>query len=194
MEANIKDMKTLIVAHFDDECLWFNPQNFDQIYICNLFRRDDRTDMNAKRYQAWKNHPLKDKIRLIGLTETLLWKEPNEMEENAYQMNKKILTLALSEALKNSTAIYTHNAKGEYGHSDHLLINKVVMDNARCPVYSWDGDGIDKIMPTKDQELIEEETNLEIYKEIKALYQKHGCWTWQKDYLPAIKRRYIKIL
>ncbi|GAG99008.1 unnamed protein product, partial [marine sediment metagenome] len=33
-------MKILIVAHLDDELLWFNPQSFDKIIVAFLGRAD----------------------------------------------------------------------------------------------------------------------------------------------------------
>lgn len=54
-------MKYLIVAHPDDEIIWFHPENYDKIVIVFL-KREDQPDITRGRQEVKKHHPLKDRI------------------------------------------------------------------------------------------------------------------------------------
>ncbi len=85
------------------------------------------------------------------------------------------------------TKIFTHNSEGEYGHDDHILVNEAV--TALFPeveiyypikVNSYERQG-------KTVTIL---NNLELYKQIKAIYVKNKAWTWNSDYLPPAELAY----
>ena len=143
-------MKVLIVAHGDDEVLWFNPKEFNKIIIV-FGGRPDRPDFKEKREKAIAEHPLN--VECWGLEESGYWRNPEKYPE--YEMNYH----DLCEKLKDLEAdeVWTHNAYGEYGHSDHILVHNCCMEVLDCPVNGKDP---------------------KIYREIKDIYLNNGVWTW----------------
>lgn len=144
-------MKILVVAHPDDEVLWFNPEEFDHIYITFLARND--RDILEKRQEALAEHPLKDKITCFGLTESNFWRDSSKKHE--YDKGFRILI----DKLKNIEAdeVWTHNVNGEYGHSDHILVHNACMEAFNCPVNG---------------------KNPEMFRKIRQVYLDNECWTW----------------
>lgn len=143
-------VKTLIVAHPDDEILWFNPEDYDKIVIVFL-EREDSPEITAKRREVVKTHPLKEKITWLGLKESKYQKDKSRRTE--YYKNYT----DLCEFLKTLEAdeVDTHNAMGEYQHMDHILVYKACMDTLDCKVNN------------KDPKL---------YRKIKESYGE--AWTW----------------
>ena len=138
--------KTLIVAHPDDEILWFNPEEFDKIIIVfsNGYKEQERKNALAE-------HPLN--VICWNLTESNYWRDKSKIEEYNKNYNEVLERVA---KLKTGS-ITTHNAYGEYGHTDHILVHNAVMEGANCPVNG------------KDPKL---------FKKIKQVYERHGAWTW----------------
>lgn len=143
-------MKTLIVAHPDDEILWFNPEDYDRIVIVFL-ERDDNAKITEKRKEVINTHPLKEKITWLGFKESKYHKDKTKLEDYNKNYND------LCEFLKTLKAdeVYTHNAMGEYQHSDHILVYRACMNTLNCRVNN------------KDPKL---------YRKIKEAYGK--AWTW----------------
>lgn len=144
-------MNYLLVAHHDDEILWFNPEDYDKIIIV-FSGRDDRPWFKEKREKANAEHPLKPIC--WGLTESNFWRDSTKYAE--HQRNYEDIC-RLVKGLKDATSITTHNANGEYGHADHILVHNAVMDSADCPVNG---------------------KNPILYRQIKKIYEKHEVWTW----------------
>jgi LmbE family N-acetylglucosaminyl deacetylase len=100
-------------------------------------------------------------------------------------------------------AIYTHNFMGEYGHLDHILINQLMMkyfshsEGLRLftsdihldsewigfPDIAYGGPPI--------IEMQEVDNDLEFYNKCKAIYEKHGVWTWNQE--PVMKCNLLEI-
>lgn len=120
-------MKTLIVAHPDDEIIWFSPQDFDLITIAFLARHD-KTYAEYCRKLAIEAHPLKERILLLGIEESGFWRD--HKRELEFQKSKQALYESLENLKKQLTIteIYTHNSAGEYGHDDHILVNRLVSE------------------------------------------------------------------
>jgi LmbE family N-acetylglucosaminyl deacetylase len=115
-------MKILVVAHPDDEILWFNPEELDKIYIVFL-GRDGRA-------AALNEHPLKHKIECFNFPESNYWRDKTKKVE--YDKNYSDLIAKLKEI--DATEVRTHNAYGEYGHLDHILCFNACMEVFNCPV------------------------------------------------------------
>lgn len=147
-------MKYLIVAHGDDEILWFNPEEYDKIIVV-FSGRDDRPWFKEQREKANAEHPLKP--ILWGLTESNFWRDSTKYAE--HQRNYDEICQRVKELCDKNPIleITTHNANGEYGHADHILVHNAVMDSANCKVNG---------------------KRAELYRQIKDLYNKYECWTW----------------
>jgi len=147
-------MKILIVSHPDDEILWFNPEDYDKIIVV-FSGREDRPSFKALREKAIENHPLK--VVCWGLTESNFWRDNTkyaEHQRNYEEICRRVKDLCAKNPLLE---IDTHNANGEYGHADHILVHNAVMDSANCKVNG---------------------KNAEMYRKIKNLYNKYEVWTW----------------
>lgn len=118
-------MKALIVAHPDDEIIWFSPQNFDLIVIA-FTGRHDRPLAQQCRELAIAEHPLKNRIVLLNIEESGFWKDNSRI--NQLRASRKILSSSLRKLKKlySFKEIFTHNSTGEYGHDDHILVNELV--------------------------------------------------------------------
>lgn len=171
-------MKVLIVAHPDDEIIWFSPQNFDLIVIAFLARHD-KPHARYYRKLAIENHPLKERIMLLDIDESGFWKDKSRLTE--FKKCQKILYNSLVN-IKNQfhlKEIYTHNSVGEYGHNDHILINQLVISIFKDQdIFS----PIDEINSSTDT--IAVENDLDFYLQVRDVYIKNQAWTWKKDYMP----------
>lgn len=146
--------KVLIVAHPDDEILWFDVEEFNKIYIVFGDFGDSRGKSSGDmRRKAIEEHPLRYKIVHFNLKESNYWRDKSNILEYHKSYND------LCKLLKNIKAdsVTTHNSNGEYGHSDHILVYNACMDTFNCPVNG---------------------KNPKLYREIKKVYSDNNCWTW----------------
>src|SRR3990167_1248610 len=136
MWRDLTVLKVLIVAHPDDEILWFNPSYFDRIYITFL-GRNDKPEMKDKRLKCIRCHPFKERITLLSLCESGYWKDPKKCKE--HHQVKTELTVALQNIAKDTQIkeVFTHNPSGEYGHSDHILVHECIATifSAQCDIW-----------------------------------------------------------
>lgn len=144
-------MNVLVVAHPDDEILWFDPSQYDRIIIVFGDFGDGRSGDGRRR--AIKQHPLADKITHLDLIESNYWRDRGKKQE--HEQNFDILVKWLRDMEPSS--VTTHSASGEYGHADHILVHNACMAAFDCPVNG------------KDPAL---------YRKIRAVYESHRCWTW----------------
>lgn len=179
-------MNVLIVAHPDDEILWFTPKSFDLIVIAFLARHD-KSYAKHYREKVLAEHPCKEKIISLGIDESGFWKDKSRVEQ--YQASRERLFESLSNIKQrySFTRIFTHNSEGEYGHDDHILVHEAVTAifpeiEIFCP--------IDASNYEKPGETISILNNIEIYHQIKALYVKNKAWTWKNNYLPPTELSY----
>lgn len=178
-------MKILVVAHPDDEILWFNPLKFDKIIIAFL-NRFDKPWMGDARLRVINKHPLKKKIELVGLTESNYWRDKSKFSEYQNGYNKLIDYLL---KLKDVELIYTHNPWGEYNHADHILVHNAVRKVVKnVPIYCFNG-----ITPTIPYKTTLEAMDLEFFRKVRALYQSERVWTWSGDYLPEQRQSYFEV-
>ena len=180
-------MKILVVAHPDDEVIWFNPLEFDKIVIV-FMNRKDKPEMLQKRAAVILNHPLGHKIACLGLEETGIKFVPDYLLEDGSLTTIKTIKNELKMAIKDATEIYTHNKKGEYGHYEHILVHHAVKDLVE------DTD-IKMYCPTNKLErpTLTIKNNVEFSEGIVALYKREGAWTWHKDFVPDSKLYFNKI-
>lgn len=146
-------MNVLVVAHPDDEILWFAAETFDKIIIVHTYRTDDTEQGFRRAAMLSSTHPLRDKIVRLGLTESGYWRDKTKSVE--HQAN--YLTLCRFLRTLSADSVTTHNANGEYGHLDHIMVHNACMDTLTCPV-----NGKDPVL----------------YRSVRQAYTDAGCWTW----------------
>jgi LmbE family N-acetylglucosaminyl deacetylase len=147
-------MRVLVVAHPDDEVLWFAAEIYDSIVVAFL-GRTDKPEQTEGRRKAMADHPLADRIVCVGLTESNFWRDKSRAAEHV--ANRARLVAWLRENSTNWDSVDTHNAWGEYQHADHILVHGACMEALDCSVNGQDPD---------------------IYRRARAAYEKHNCWTW----------------
>lgn len=180
--------KILVVAHPDDEVLWFEPMMMDKILITFLERAEQRITEGRKR--VLELHPFKNKIKCFGLKESNFWKDKTKIKE--YKDNFDDLLRKLKSEINEPIEFWTHNAWGEYEHTDHILVHQVVIELAQrfnLPVYCFNG-----IMPIDIANPIWIDIDLGFYNGLKSLYIKEGAWTYYKNYQPQSRQQYFKAL
>ena len=93
-----------------------------------------------------------------------------------------------AECLKTDAPIYTHNAWGEYGHLDHVLVNQIACSFAKRTgrqVFSSgiveDAGWFDVVDLYQDRPGVDCQNDLDLYYRCQGVYIKHGCWTWSRN-------------
>lgn len=206
------EKSVLIVAHPDDEILWFSSvlERMDKIVIC-YSEIGSRPDWTAGRHQALADYPLAS-VTGLGLTESeafngARWENPVAapyglevaksdrtmpgFSATRYRDNYAELRKWLSHNLTGVRNVYTHNPWGEYGHEEHVQIYAAV--KALQPAFGfslwWSNYCSNKSAPLMLSRFARFrsrchaiETNVKLAHQIKELYQRHGCWTWYDDY------------
>ena len=143
MSTEAFENATLVVAHPDDEILWFGSVVADVARIVICFRNDPANpELAAARDRVLDEHPLRDKIVCLGLDETgafshANWPRPETTEfglrlvkvrqiAEAYRLCYLQLEERLARIIRDSTSVITHNPWGEYGHEEHVLVHRAV--------------------------------------------------------------------
>jgi len=195
--------KILIVAHPDDEVLFFSSilKDVNKIIVCFGPSNDENVSEGRKLLQ--QHYPLQN-IEWLNLNEsnvllTSNWNNPCITKEgvevnknkNQYVKNFEKLCIILNEKIKPYEIIYTHNPWGEYGHEEHVTVFNTVLslfpqNNKKLFVSCYVSD-LSKKLFLKRKYLLD--NNLEIgivpqklCDDLKTLYLKYNCWTWKSDY------------
>lgn len=179
-------MKILIVAHPDDEILWFEPTYFDRIYIVFL-NRHDKPDINVKRLNCIANHPLKEKISLLFLEESGFWKDSTRYKQHNLAKKQLIECLIKLSSEQKISEIFTHNEMGEYGHDDHILVNESVISvfSNLCPIWMPNKfiQTVSQYKP-KSHQVKNITINIKNFFIIREIYRREKAWTWNMHYHP----------
>lgn len=185
-------MKILVVAHPDDEVIWFDLLDFDKIIIvfCDTLKYPG---LGERRKVALQNHPFKAKLTCLYFT------EPNYKlvkDSSVRATIVKRLTEKLSELLKDATEVFTHNPWGEYSHDDHVIVSDAVLRVVNCPVYCSVATMRKTLVAEKfaKYERIVKKWNLERFLRLKSFYMYYDAWTGFHRYnLSNTEREYLKI-
>ena len=128
-----------------------------------------------------------------------------------YRTNYPALLVALDPYVGPRMDIYTHNPWGEYGHEEHIQVNHAAVALAQrhgCSVWVWDGLSSSELisqdvwlranyypdsaldgLPSRELSV-----DLDRYRDIRGLYQRHDAWTWRDDYLPPNPSRFLQVV
>jgi hypothetical protein len=125
-----------------------------------------------------------------------------------YIGNYDRLVAALDPYVAESEQIYSHNPWGEYGHEAHIQVWSVVSRLARehgRTLWVWDGLPNEELLergsrvrleyftPLPDDLGVQElESDLELYRRLKRLYERNAVWTFRADYVPPDRARYLE--
>jgi hypothetical protein len=194
----------LVIAHPDDEILWFSSiiNKVDKIIIVFNKTNDEKVLHGREKIITKGLLPYKDRIICLNIEEANVfnksdWKFPKltsygvRVNSYKYKNNFNKIKLKLAEELKNYKNIITHNPWGEYGHEEHTQIFKVIEKisyelNFIVWVSGYFSEQSYRIM-TLFKNLIDDEfcrlnIDYEFCEKIRNIYIFNKAWTWSKDY------------
>lgn len=205
-ETRLPGRGLLIVAHPDDEILWFSSllARMATVVVCFLeYRPVPRLGRGRRR--ALAAHPL-PQIRCLGRTEAESldradWSSPtlepaglrlgDDDARLRYRGNASWLRRKLPAFLDGHDAVFTHNPWGEYGHEDHVQLHAVLREACRDAgldlwVPAWCGPKARHLalryrLRAGAPRLVRPTDPL-LAARIRQVYQRHGCWTWDDSW------------
>lgn len=197
----------LVVAHPDDEALWYSSilDHLDTVVICFL-DSDDHPMWNVGRRSAIAAHPIAN-VSTLGLAQPGVfnradWGNPVISDygirlseggaiSDAYMWNYEKLIEKLGRTLKDYRNVFTHNPWGEYGHEEHVQVYRAISKLQQdMPFNLW----YSNYCSNKSYKLmlgcasrvnlpyVTLKTDEVLGKRLKALYGQNDCWTWYDDY------------
>jgi hypothetical protein len=214
---HILEKSILVVAHPDDEVLWFSSvlDKVDKIIFCFL-ECQSRPVWTKGRKLALLNHPLRN-LSCLEIDESAVYsdynwynpviteygikiKDKNKLKmrykQNYYELKRK-----LQPILQNYSNVITHNPWGEYGNEEHIQIYRVLNELQQINNYHlWFNNYcsnkslkivLDYIYML-DFDSVTFKTNKRLSKDIQMLYQKYECWTWYDDWQMFDQETFIK--
>lgn len=208
---NISEMlkkSILLVAHPDDEILWFSSilDKVDEVMFCYL-GSDTDPHWTAGRKQSLSEYPMKN-ISCLGLDESGTfngadWQNPvitkygikiskinisdKKYKENYYEIEKRLI-----DKLIHYHNVITHNPWGDYGHEEHIQLYRIVKKiQAEMKFNLWFSNYCsNKSYPLMlrhisgfNSEYVTLKTNKVLSSRIENLYKKNGCWSWFDDWV-----------
>ncbi len=195
------DDSVLIVAHPDDECLWFSSLLADigSVVICYT-DHPHLADVGASRRKALAQLP--EKFVSLDLPEvdtfaSIDWDHPQPTEfglqlrhphiEQRYQDNFRTLPAKLDKHLQGKKNVFTHNPWGEYGHADHVQLYCVLRQLQASYGYTlWHSNYVSNQTINRAMEYVDGfatdywilPTDAVEAQRIAEIYREAGCWTW----------------
>ncbi len=120
-----------------------------------------------------------------------------------YAENFDILRKKLKSELKGVENVFTHNPWGEYGHPDHIQVNKVLsvlQEELGFNLYvtTYCSHAAMKLAyqylkpSTCLQDYVCIETDKALAREIVNVYKNHNCWTYHDDWGPMDEDIFIR--
>jgi LmbE family N-acetylglucosaminyl deacetylase len=202
------DRSVLVVAHPDDEVLWFSSILDDVAKIVIVF---DTVDESANRRSALRDsladHPLAKKIASLGIARVRShnrsrWPEPEatvyglRLEgdpglDAAYASQHPVIREALRPQLQQAGNVFTHNPWGEYGHEDHVQVSHCVTALAgELGATVWHSNYVSGKSSRLMRRYVRGFRNDYRINDIDAAraraiadpYFRHGTWTYDPDY------------
>jgi LmbE family N-acetylglucosaminyl deacetylase len=208
LPADALEDAVLVVAHPDDEILWFGSVIARMKRIIMVFEDcPDDPSVGPARRAALARHPFGDRIVQLQLRETgsvhkMNWEQPQVINgvpetghgesDSALRNREHRLEEALSPMLGDFKNVFTHNPWGEYGHEEHILVNSVATRLAvdrGCRVwYSNYASNLSQVLMTRfingfGTPVFSEPVDAEAMESASDCYREAGCWTWYAEYV-----------
>lgn len=194
----------LVVAHPDDEALWFSSilSACKKVIVC--FGPTANEAVNAGRADLIANYPL-DKVEFLNVREsprvfrTGRWSKPVETDAglqlrrpNRYYMETmKELEHRLMAILDGEKFIVTHNPWGEYGHEEHVQVFRVLEKIRRIHAFCVHVNGYVSnrsiALMLRSAGALGKPTTLPVdialALKLKREYLHYRCWTWRENHI-----------
>lgn len=172
---------TMLVAHPDDEFLFGFPaiHRAKKIIACV----DDTTHPTRAAWCSRRKEAFADVCKLVGAECQVLRYDSGfrGLEHKAMQR----FTHEVFQALKGAEMIFTHNAWGEYGHWDHIVLNSLVKQaGVHWPIITTDiclqADWY-PVRPHRQGHLVSKhENDLDFHERCMDIYRAVGAMGWDQ--------------
>lgn len=197
----------LIVAHPDDEILWFSSILRQVAKVIIAFQDYDAVPgLGARRAAAMAELGYSN-LACLGIAEAgslkrANWDDPNPtgygiaLDAPAetrlrYGENFALLCAAFAAELRTASDVFTHNPWGEYGHEDHVQVHRVV-DSLRPALgfrlwtSNYYGTRSAKLAsryrPAGQPPAMRLPIDQAYARSVADIYQRHDCWTWTRNW------------
>jgi LmbE family N-acetylglucosaminyl deacetylase len=207
VETGMFGHSCLVVAHPDDEVLWFSSilGRVDRVIICFL-ANSAVPDRGPARKRVLDQYPI-DHVECLGLDVPLTrewydWSSPPletefglrlpDIARGRYEHSFTILQARLREELSGFDNVFTHNPWGEYGHEMHVQVHKVAQSlSSELSYRLWFSNYVSerssalakRYMFGPYAEPVCFATDANLAHQIRDLYISEGCWTAPKDHV-----------
>jgi hypothetical protein len=204
---DMSEKSITVVAHPDDEVLWFSSilNKVNEIVICFL---DSKSHPHWKtgRQISLKEHAFKN-ISCLGLNQADIfgsvdWQKPlitkhgieiskKGVSDKKYKENYYTIRRLLKDKLTGYSDVFTHNPWGEYGHEEHIQIYRIVKELQSEQQFNlWFSNYCSnsslnlmlRYISGFDSEYVTFKTDKVMATSVKELYKKNDCWTWFDDW------------
>lgn len=209
-ELPLLERSALVVAHPDDEILWFSSvvQRVDRLVMCFL---DDPCNpiSSAGRARVVAEYP-RDQLVNLGMREAGVfdasdWRRPiparsgvqlgrdmvGTEAERSYLDNFEKLCERLEDALRDCRNVITHNPWGEYGHEEHVQVYRAVKETQRKLGFdvwfsNYCSDRSFRLACSYIVGYRSDYVTIAIDRQfvavVRDLYRRYNCWTWFEDF------------
>lgn len=208
----------VVVAHPDDEALWLSPaiRGAAKIIFCfgAPFGKPGKAESRRRAVAALTSHyPITDlALPESGAGFDVDWTNARataaglEIQtpdaRKRYEHNFDLLRPLLATSLEGFSDVYTHNPWGEYGHSEHVQVHRVIATlQAQLGFRLWYSNYVGpRSWPlarrlAASQHWIECRRlapDLENAHRLRDVYRNHGAWTWTgRHRWPAFETQYL---
>lgn len=193
----------LIVAHPDDEILFFNSvlPGAEKVIICYGPSENERVTHGRSHIKG--QLPLND-VTFLDIAESNVygaanWKTPSQTasglklkrNNEIYEKKYAELMLRLADEISEGDTIFTHNPWGEYGHEHHVQVFNVIaslksVKNLNLFVNGYVSDKSYNLMLMRKHLLSKKVfvgyPDISMGQEFVSIYKKNHCWTWVDPY------------
>lgn len=196
----------MVVAHPDDEILWFSSvlRQCKRVVVCFGASATSTETWDDGRAVMMDTYPLRKvqflRVRQSDAFEASNWNKPMEDDSGlrlsrrpspSYEKNAAELRRILAVELSGESLVFTHNPWGEYGNEEHVQVFRVLTalkDELGFDLYvdSYVSDRSAKLMCKSARSLegnpLVCQTNRTLAHTLRNQYLKNNCWTWMTDY------------
>lgn len=167
---------TMLVAHPDDEFLFGFPviHQAKKIIACV----DDKTHP-TRQWCKRRSEAFFEICKTLGAEPVCLRHDSGFIKKDHIDLVKFVKEV--SSQIEDAETVYSHNGWGEYGHTDHMLLNKIVRMSGKrmlttdiCLQADWypvkafhQGENINFI-----------ENDLSFHNKCMEIYRKYGAMGW----------------
>ncbi|WP_454065146.1 PIG-L family deacetylase [Candidatus Nitrospira salsa] len=210
MSSDITKNSILVVAHPDDEILWFSSilLEMDHVVLCFLGELVN-PEFGLQRKQILPDYPLKQKMSCLELVSLGLSRPRNflnpkfseygiEFTDNKgvdgkftehYEENYRLLRNHLAQVLVGYQHVFTHNPWGEYGHEEHVQVYRVIQELQKDLGYTIVYSNYCSNRTVHLTSLLvnacevgSRPTDQMIARKILDVYERTNTWTWYDDW------------